>query len=136
MKNKILFVCYGNAFRSQMAEGFFNQHNKNKNFVGVSAGTHPWEGIPEQTIQLMSEKRIDISRKASKRLTKEMIDDAYKIYILFDDDFSDLPQAKIVMMPIEDPMGQSMTDMRRIRDEIEDKVKKIIRELKLAITKE
>lgn len=122
MVRNLLFVCYGNAFRSQMAEGFFNYHNKNKKYAAVSAGTHPFGRVPETTKTIMQEKGIDISGQSSKRLAREMIDDAYKIYVLYEDDFSDLPQQKLVSIPIEDPFGESPEEMRRIRDEIEKKV--------------
>lgn len=38
MVKYILFVCSENSARSQMAEGFFNFHNKNPEYVGISAG--------------------------------------------------------------------------------------------------
>lgn len=126
----ILFVCYGNAFRSQIAEAFFNRYSKNPEYKAISAGTNPFGRIPADTIALMNEKDIDVSSHKSKRLTKEMIDGAYRIYILNDDDFSDLPQEKIVLMPIADPINEDLEMQRKIRGEIEKKVKKIIKELK------
>ena len=127
---KILFVCYGNAFRSQMAEAFFNRHNKNPEFIAASAGTNPFGRIPSATIELMKEKSIDLAGHSSKRLTKEMTEEAHKIYILYNDDFTDLPQEKVIMMPVADPIDEDLNTQRKIRDEIEAKIKKIITGLK------
>lgn len=35
---RILFVCKGNRFRSQLAEGFFKKLNKNKKYKATSCG--------------------------------------------------------------------------------------------------
>jgi arsenate reductase (thioredoxin) len=130
--NTILFVCIGNAYRSQMAEAFFNHHNKDSGYLAISAGTQPMGHIPAATIQLMADKGISLSRHKSKRLTPDMIAHAAKIYILYDDDFSDLPKEKLVMMPIRDPYYESAEQMTVIRDEIEQKVMGILQELRFS----
>ena len=125
----ILFVCYGNAFRSQMAEGFFNYLNKNPESNAISAGTNPFGRVPETTVSLMKEKNIDITKHTSKLLTKKMIDDAYRIYILCEDNCPVTPKEKTVKMFVEDPIGQSIESMRAIRNEIEEKIKEILKKL-------
>ncbi len=56
----ILFVCVENAGRSQMAEGFGNSFGCGKIKV-FSAGSKPRKHVHEYAVEVMKEKRIDIS---------------------------------------------------------------------------
>jgi len=64
---KILFVCCGNAARSQMAEGFL-RHLAGDRAEIHSAGLTA-EGVHPQAIQVMSEVGIDISNQRSRAIT-------------------------------------------------------------------
>ena len=61
----ILFVCTGNAARSQMAEGLLK--NMKPGFTVLSAGTNP-EGLSSRAVKVMQEIGLDISDQASKNL--------------------------------------------------------------------
>ena len=61
----ILFVCTGNAARSQMAEGWLK--NMKPRFVVLSAGTNP-EGLSSRAVKAMLEIGLDISDQTSKHL--------------------------------------------------------------------
>ena len=64
MKRKILFLCTGNSYRSQMAEGFA----KKLGWDAHSAGTHPEIAVNHNAIKAMGEMRIDISHHKPKSL--------------------------------------------------------------------
>ena len=63
---KVIFICTGNACRSQMAEGFLNYYKANKYEV-YSAGTNPTKVHPA-AIKVMSELKIDISNHTSDHM--------------------------------------------------------------------
>ena len=75
---KVLFVCVGNAGRSQMAEAFFNHIAKGK-AQAMSAGTNPASAVDPTVIRVMQEVGIDISRNHPKKLTVEMMEQADKV---------------------------------------------------------
>ncbi len=84
MKN-ILFVCTGNSCRSVMAEGLFKKAvaGREKDFIVGSAGVAAFDGYPStlETIRAMHREGIDISGHQSRRLTREMVEQADKIYV-------------------------------------------------------
>jgi arsenate reductase (thioredoxin) len=129
---KILFVCYGNVGRSQMAEAFYNKYTKSHNATSAGVGynigekySHPVSDI----VKVMSEENIDISKNAVKALTKHMVDEAEKIIVMCDLD--DCPRflldsGKIKHIPIPDPYGIHIDYVRGVRDEIKNMVLDII----------
>jgi protein-tyrosine-phosphatase len=74
---KVLFVCSGNVFRSQIAEAFFNRYTKKNSSTsaGVDARNlhHAGRTLEEEcplAVQLMAEVGIDVSENRSKQLAK------------------------------------------------------------------
>lgn len=129
---KILFVCVGNACRSQMAEGFAKANGRGRVEVR-SAGTSAAGFISRDTISAMEEKGIDISAHTSDQLTDDMIEWADAVVTLGCYPAEELCPptftGKKYDWPIEDPLGRPMDEMRRIRDGIETRVNALIGEL-------
>jgi arsenate reductase (thioredoxin) len=69
-KQSVLFLCTGNACRSQMAEALFRKHGGNS-FDVYSAGLEP-RGIDPMTIDVLQEIGIDTSKLNSKSLSVYM----------------------------------------------------------------
>jgi len=65
-KLKILFLCTGNACRSQMAEGWA-RHLKADLIEPCSAGIAP-AGLSRRTVRVMAEAGVDISGQRSKHV--------------------------------------------------------------------
>jgi arsenate reductase (thioredoxin) len=127
----ILFVCVENAGRSQMAEGFFKKYAPN-GFKTLSAGTKPVSQINPIVVQAMKEVGIDISKQKSKELIDEMIRDSDKVINMGCMDKNFCPTvwlSKVIEWGMEDPKGQSIEKVREIRDEIEQRVKKLVAEI-------
>jgi protein-tyrosine-phosphatase len=127
----ILFVCVENAGRSQMAEGFFKKYAPN-GFKTLSAGTKPVSQINPIVVQAMKEVGIDISKQKSKELIDEMIRDSDKVINMGCMDKNFCPTVwlpKVIEWGMEDPKGQSIEKVREIRDEIEQRVKKLVAEI-------
>ena len=133
MAKKILFVCVGNSCRSQMAEGFTK--NMGGNDVDVrSAGTKPAEAVSGKGERVMGERSIDISGQNPKVLTAEDLAWADRVIVMgcgvADHKLADVNE-KMEDWGIDDPVGQSVETYRVIRDEIEGKVKDLVKKVKL-----
>lgn len=125
---RVLFVCVENAGRSQMAEAFSLKHG----LEGKSAGTVPATNINPMVVRVMGESGLDLSRNSPKMLTTSMIEEAQWVVTMgcSVEDVCPRPmlaqmQKKLVDWHIEDPKGKGIEDVRRIRDEIEGKVKEL-----------
>jgi arsenate reductase (thioredoxin) len=127
---KVLFVCVENAGRSQMAEAFANHHGKGK-LVASSAGNKPATKINPVVVEALKEKGIDISMKEPRLLTFELAQDADIIVTMGCNDQGICPGPffkPTVDWKLEDPKGQPIEKVRKIRDEIERRVQNLIAE--------
>src|SRR5579864_1748507 len=66
-KRRVLFVCIGNACRSQMAEAFARAYGSDV-LIPASAGLAPTAALPRDTLRAMTEKNLDISTHFPKSL--------------------------------------------------------------------
>jgi arsenate reductase (thioredoxin) len=123
-----LFVCVENAGRSQMAQAFAQRFG----LKASSAGTVPSSRINPVVVEAMRERGIDLSKKHPKMLTSDMIDQARLVVTMGCSVEVACPrpmlaamQKKLVDWNLEDPKGRSIEEVRRIRDEIEKRVREI-----------
>jgi arsenate reductase len=131
-KKSVLFVCVQNAGRSQMAEGFFKKYAP-KEYEGISAGTMPVSGINPLAVEVMREVDIDISGQKSKEITEDMIRNSSKIVNMGCMDKVSCPTLflqNLLDWNIEDPKDKQIEKMREIRDEIEQRVKELVADIK------
>lgn len=128
----ILFVCVHNAGRSQMAEAFFNLLAKGK-ARGLSAGTQPADKVNPVVAEAMREVGIDISGNRPKILTTEMIEKADRMITMgCGADAEGLCPAGFIQTEdwaLDDPKGQSLEKVRKIRDEVKSRVTKLLTEI-------
>ncbi len=127
---KILFVCVENAGRSQMAEAFFRKYASEKFYVS-SAGTKPSSKVNPIVSQVMNEVGINIENKMPKSLSNDMLDDSIAVNMgCIDKESCPALFVKDVLdWNIPDPKGKSIDEIRKIRDQIEIKVKKFVKNL-------
>jgi arsenate reductase len=131
-KKSVLFVCVQNAGRSQMAEGFFKKYAP-KEYEGISAGTMPVSAINPLAVEVMREVDIDISGQKSKEITEDMIRNSSKIVNMGCMDKVSCPTLflqNLLDWNIEDPKDKQIDKVREIRDEIEQRVKKLVADIK------
>jgi protein-tyrosine-phosphatase len=129
-KKKVLFVCVENSNRSQMSQAFARIHGGEK-FEAYSAGSKPSGIINPKAIAAMKELNYDLSGHQSKSL------DEVKQYAPFDavvtmgcgDACPWMPAKKFIDWQIPDPRNMNETEFRAVRDEIEGKVKELLKEL-------
>lgn len=128
----ILFVCVENAARSQMAEAFFRYYSP-KGYEAKSAGTKQASKINALAVKVMKEINIDISHQKSKTITVEMIKNSDKIVnmgCLEKESCPTLFLHNFVDWNIGDLNGESIEQVRDIRNEIEQRVKELVSSLK------
>ena len=128
----ILFVCVENAGRSQIAEGFFNQKYALKGYRAISAGTRPVSQINALAVQAMSEVGIDISNQKSKIITEDMIRSSAKSVNMGCLEKAECPMLfinNVIDWRIEDPKDKPIEKVRKIRDEIDRRVREIAQSL-------
>lgn len=138
---KILFICRGNVGRSQIAEAFFRREAGDL-FEVISAGTKlsgPEQPIEEivnvdNLLNSMKEVGLDISKKIRRQVTKEIADNSDKIILIVDDkdpipDYL-IDNPKTIRWEVSDLKGQSLESHRESRDQIEELVRSLIKNLK------
>jgi arsenate reductase len=129
-KKTILFVCVHNSGRSQMAEAFFNQMAKGK-ARAYSAGTQPADKVNPVVIEVMREAGIDISGNKPKALTMDMIEKADRVITMSCGAEAVCPATFVQTedWALEDPQGKTLEQVRKIRDEIKERVTRLVDEL-------
>jgi protein-tyrosine-phosphatase len=127
---KILFVCVENAGRSQMAEAFAKKYGQDK-FTVSSAGNKPADKINPVVVEVMKEKGLDISMNKPKMITAKMAMDTDLIVTMGCNDQGICPGPffkPTIEWKLEDPKGKSIEKVREIRDEIEQKIIRLLEE--------
>ena len=131
----ILFVCVHNSGRSQMAEAFFNQMAKGK-AQSYSAGTQPADTVNPIVVEAMLEVGIDISGNRPRALTMDMVEKADKMITMgCGAEAGAVCPATFIETEdwaLEDPKGKSLEQVRKIRDEIKSRVKKLVEDVTLS----
>lgn len=115
-----------------MAEAFINQMAKGK-ALALSAGTQPGDKVNPVVVEAMREVGIDISDNKPKMLTLEMIEKADRMITMgCGADAGGLCPAGFIESEdwaLEDPKDKSLAQVRIIRNEIKQRVTKLMAEL-------
>ena len=126
---EVLFVCVHNVGRSQMAAGLL--HKLAGESVTVrSAGSEPAEHLNPLVVEAMTEIGIDISAELPKPLTGNMVKAADVVITMGCGDACPIyPGKRYEDWELEDPAGKDLETVRRIRDDIEARVRRLAAEL-------
>ena len=128
-KKRVLFVCVHNAGRSQMAAGLLATLSGEKIEV-LSAGSAPKDSINPQAVEVMKEIGIDIANEKPKILTPEAVVASDVVITMGCGDACPFyPGKRYEDWVLEDPAGQPIEVVRKIRDQIKVKVELLIQEL-------
>ncbi|MFM9142076.1 MAG: arsenate reductase ArsC [Actinomycetota bacterium] len=128
-KPSVLFVCVHNAGRSQMAAGFL-EHLGGEKVSVYSAGSAPRDSINPVAVEAMREKGIDISGRSPKVLTTESVQASDVVITMgCGDTCPFFPGKRYEDWVLDDPAGKGIEDVRRIRDQIEARVKSLLQDL-------
>ncbi|HEY1280134.1 MAG TPA: arsenate reductase ArsC [Acidimicrobiales bacterium] len=128
---EVLFLCVHNAGRSQMAAAFLARDAAGR-VVVRSAGTAPAEGINPVVVEAMAEVGIDL--RSSGATPKSLTDAAVRASDLVitmgcGDSCPYFPGVRSIDWDLDDPAGRPIAEVRRIRDEIEQRVQALLDDL-------
>ena len=126
---EVLFVCVHNAGRSQMAAGLVKLRSQGRIHVR-SAGSAPGEEINQAAVAAMEELGVDMSEEFPKPLTDEVVRAADVVVTMGCGDACPIyPGKRYEDWALDDPAGQGLETVRRIRDELDRRVRMLIAEL-------
>lgn len=108
-----------------MAAAFYNSLTKGSD--GISAGTQPGQRVHPEVVTVMREIGIDLSEVKPQLLTDEMASEANLLITMGCGEACPyVPGLKREDWPLADPKGKSLDEVRKIRDEIRQKVEALI----------
>ena len=123
----VLFACVHNAGRSQMAAAWFNLLSDPTRARAISAGTDPGPRVHPEVVTAMNEVGVDLSDAPTSKLTAALAERAQMLITMgCGDQCPVVPGLTRDDWPLDDPRGQPLDDVRRIRDEIRDRVTALI----------
>ncbi|MCL1468940.1 arsenate reductase, glutathione/glutaredoxin type [Argonema galeatum] len=125
---KVMFVCKKNSCRSQMAEGFARTLGEGK--ISVTSSGLEASQVHPTAVQVMSEIGIDITDQKSKPLSDFKAED-YDIVISLCGCGVNLPEDWVLRevfqdWQLDDPDGQPIEVFHRVRDEVKERVAKLV----------
>ena len=128
-KKRVLFVCIGNACRSQMAEAFASAYGSDV-IIAASAGVHPANGVHPTTMRVMEAKNIHLKDHFPKGL-RHLGRSQFDIVVNMSGSYlPNAPAERVIDWDVEDPVVMEWDDHCKIRDEIERRVMGLILELR------
>jgi arsenate reductase (thioredoxin) len=128
-KPEVLFVCVQNAGRSQMAAGLVKLRSEGRIHVR-SAGSQPANEIHPAVVTAMEELGVDMNEEFPKPLTDEAVRAADVVITMGCGDACPVyPGKRYEDWTVDDPAGEDLETVRRIRDEIDGRVQKLIAEV-------
>ncbi|QGN34384.1 arsenate reductase ArsC [Microlunatus sp. Gsoil 973] len=128
-KPTVLFVCVHNAGRSQIAAGYLS-HFAGDTIEVRSAGSEPADKINPIAVQAMAEEGIDITNQRPKIITDQAVQTSDRVITMgCGDSCPFYPGVKYEEWILDDPQGQAIETVRRIRDDIKRRVLTLIAEL-------
>jgi arsenate reductase len=126
---EVLFVCVHNAGRSQMAAALL-QHHANGRVTVRSAGSAPASDINPAVVEAMAEIGLDLSHDFPKPLTTEAVQASDVVVTMGCGDACPVfPGKRYLDWQLDDPAGQSLAAVRAIRDEIDRRIRELVRDL-------
>ena len=126
----VLFVCLGNASRSQMAEAFAKAYGPDV-MRASSAGLLPARHVLSTTRMVMDEKSISLRGAVPKSLSHFALDE-FDLIVNMSGHALPKTSTPVVKVLVRDPNGKDETVHRHVRDRVESVVEELVHMLRLA----
>jgi protein-tyrosine-phosphatase len=124
-----LFLCVHNAGRSQMAAGWM-RHLAGDRVEVLSGGSDPASEVNPSAIAVMSEAGIDISGETPRPWTDEILGATDVVVTMGCGDACPvIPGTRYLDWELDDPAGKPIDAVRPVRDDIERRVRGLLKEL-------
>jgi arsenate reductase (thioredoxin) len=119
---RVLFVCVGNAGRSQMAQALYERHGGEAR----SAGSRPEVQLHPEVVEAMREIGVDLNGRRPKGIVREDVEWAELVVTMGCGDACPvLPGKTYVDWNLPDPAGAPLEEVRSLRDRIERLVEEL-----------
>jgi len=119
---RALFVCVQNAGRSQIAAALYERSGGQAR----SAGTAPADRVHPEVVEAMRELGVDLADRTPKRLDDADAEWADVVVTMGCGDACPiLPGKRYIDWELEDPAGKPLEEVRRIRDEIAERIRSL-----------
>ncbi|MEK6326560.1 MAG: arsenate reductase ArsC [Actinomycetota bacterium] len=126
---EVLFVCVQNAGRSQMAAALLDHYADGRVHVR-SAGSEPADRVNPAVVEAMAELGIDIAKEFPKPMTDEAVRAADAVITMGCGDACPIyPGKRYEDWELDDPADADLESVRRIRDEIDERVRRLLDEV-------
>jgi arsenate reductase (thioredoxin) len=126
---EVLFVCVQNAGRSQMAAALLDHYAAGRVHVR-SAGSEPADQVNPAVVEAMSELGVDLSNELPKPMTDEIVRAADAVITMGCGDACPIyPGKRYEDWEVDDPADTDLEGVRRIRDEISQRVRTLLDEV-------
>ncbi len=124
MADLVIFACVHNAGRSQMAAALFNHEANPARARAESAGTDPGPRVHPVVVDAMREVDIDLAGRQPQRLTADLAAGATLLVTMGCGDACPyVPGLEVDDWPLADPKERPLDEVRRIRDDIRQRVR-------------
>ncbi|MDB2276309.1 low molecular weight phosphatase family protein [Halorubrum ezzemoulense] len=120
------FVCVQNAGRSQMATAFAERERSRRGLEDtvhiLTGGTQPAEEVHPEVVEAMAEVDIDLSDRVPKKVSTTDLNNATIVATMGCSTLELNADVEVRDWALDDPHGRSLEEVRRIRDEIQQRV--------------
>lgn len=126
---EVLFVCVQNAGRSQLASAIM-RHLGGERVRVRTAGSAPIDAIRPAVVTALDEIGVPLGGEFPKPLTDDVVRAADVVVTMGCGDACPVyPGRRYLDWTVDDPAGQPLETVRRIRDDIEGRVRGLLQEL-------
>ena len=123
---QVLFACVHNAGRSQMAAALLERYAAGRIQVR-SAGSAPAETVNPTVLEAMREIGIDLASAKPKLLDEDLVRLSDVVITMgCGDTCPFFPGKRYEDWDVEDPAERDLATVRRIRDEIDARVRRLV----------
>ena len=125
----VLFACVHNAGRSQMAAALVNKLADPSKARAISAGTEPGSAVHPEVVTVMREEGIDLTSIVPQKLTDDLASRATMLITMGCGEACPVvPGVVRDDWPLEDPKGKPIERVREIREDIRQRVQRLVQE--------
>ena len=126
-RKRVLFACQENACRSQIA-GAYASHLGGDRLDVMTAGSSPAQAVNPLMVQAMAEEGFDMAFHTPRPLEQaiEQLQPDVIVTMGCGEECPVVPGAVRMDWDLPDPAGESVEFMKKVRNEIEKKVSKML----------
>jgi len=124
------FVCVQNAGRSQMSTAFAEREVEARGLDGhveiVTGGTDPADHVHDEVVEIMREDGIDLSDRTPRAVSTAELETCDLVVTMGCSTLDLDADVEIRDWALEDPDGRDLGAVRAIRDDIRERVGRVI----------